>query len=148
MQDTYPSWLYPVVYGDATTIWERWDSWSDSRGFQDPRMTSFNHYAYGAVGAWIYANLGGLAPAAPGYRKLLVRPRPGGGVTWSRTALETPYGRAAADWRIPDSGGFELDVTVPPNTTAEVWLPGADQAKEVGPGDHAFTLPESLAESV
>jgi alpha-L-rhamnosidase len=138
MQDTFPSWLYPVVYGDATTIWERWDSWSDSRGFQDPRMTSFNHYAYGAVGAWIYANLGGLSAAEPGYKKLLVRPRPGGGVTWAKTALETPYGRAAVDWRTSDGGGLELDVTVPPNTTAEVWLPGAAKAEEVGAGTHSF----------
>jgi alpha-L-rhamnosidase len=125
MQDTYPSWLYPVVHGDATTIWERWDSWSESRGFQNPHMTSFNHYAYGAVGDWIYRTVAGLAPAEPGYRVIRVRPRPGGGLSWARAGLETVHGRAAVSWRL-DGESFTLDVTVPANTTAEVWVPDAD----------------------
>lgn len=125
MQDTVPSWLYPVVHGDATTIWERWDSWSDSRGFQDPAMTSFNHYAYGAVGEWIYRTVGGLAPGTPGYGHVVVRPRPGGGLTWARTALATVYGPVSVSWRL-DADTFALDVTVPPNATAEIWLPAAN----------------------
>lgn len=127
MQDTFPSWLYPVVHGDATTVWERWDSWSDSRGFQDPGMTSFNHYAYGAVGEWMYSTVGGIAPAAPGYREITVRPRPGGGLTWARTTYESVYGRISSAWR-RDGAEFSLDVTVPPNTTAEIWVPAADPA--------------------
>lgn len=132
-QDTFPSWLYPVVHGDATTMWERWDSWSDSRGFQDPGMTSFNHYAYGAVGEWMYQTLGGIAPGAPGYRHVVVRPRVGGGLTWAEATLETVRGPVATHWRLVD-GTFALDVTIPPNTSAEVWLPcgSAAQATEGG----------------
>ena len=126
-QDTFPSWLYPVVHGDATTMWERWDSWSDSRGFQDPGMTSFNHYAYGAVGEWMYQTLGGIAPGSPGYRHVVVRPRVGGALTWARASLETAYGQVATHWRVAD-GVFALDVTVPVNVTAEVWLPATDVA--------------------
>jgi alpha-L-rhamnosidase len=121
-QDTFPSWLYPIVHGDATTMWERWDSWSDSRGFQDPNMTSFNHYAYGAVGEWMYQTLGGIAPGEPGYRHIVVRPRVGGGLTWAEASLETVHGPVTTHWRLVD-GTFALDVTIPPNTTAEVWLP-------------------------
>ncbi|HZC28093.1 MAG TPA: family 78 glycoside hydrolase catalytic domain, partial [Actinopolymorphaceae bacterium] len=126
-QDSYPSWLYPVVHGDATTMWERWDSWSDSRGFQDPGMTSFNHYAYGAVGAWLYETVGGIAPGAPGYRHLVVRPRPGGGISWAQARLETVHGLVSTHWWI-DGDAFLLDVTVPANATAEVWLPTGDAA--------------------
>lgn len=125
MQDTFPSWLYPVVHGDATTMWERWDSWSDSRGFQDPGMTSFNHYAYGAVGDWIYRNIGGIDAAAPGYRDIVIRPRPGGGLTWARTAFESVHGRIATAWK-REGPEFVLDVTVPANTVAEVWVPTND----------------------
>ncbi|MFC6016145.1 family 78 glycoside hydrolase catalytic domain [Plantactinospora solaniradicis] len=126
-QQGYPSWLYPVVHGDATTIWERWDSWSDSRGFQNPHMTSFNHYAYGAVGDWLYRTVAGLAPTAPGYRTIRIRPRPGGGLASAEAELATVQGRAAVAWR-DEAGTFVLDVTVPPNTTAEVWVPDADPA--------------------
>lgn len=122
LQDTVPSWLYPVVHGDATTIWERWDSWSDSRGFQDPGMTSFNHYAYGAIGEWIYRTVGGLGPAAPGYRELEVRPQPGGGIEWARTTLRTPYGRASVGWSI-DGDRFALDVSVPAGCRARISFP-------------------------
>lgn len=135
MQDTFPSWLYPVVDGGATTVWERWDSWSDSRGFADPGMTSFNHYAYGAVGEWIYRTVGGIAPAEPGYRRVLIRPRPGGGLTWAKASLHTPYGTVRTKWWL-DISGIRLDLTVPPGSTAEVVLP-------VGPDDQATAVTES-----
>ncbi|MFC4122954.1 glycoside hydrolase family 78 protein [Nonomuraea zeae] len=121
-QDTFPSWLYPVVHGDATTMWERWDSWSHHRGLQDPGMNSFNHYAYGAVGDWMYRTVGGLAPGSPGYADIVVRPRPGGGITWATTAHRTPHGRVEIAWR-QEGAEFALDVVVPPNTRAEVHLP-------------------------
>ncbi|HEY8454577.1 MAG TPA: family 78 glycoside hydrolase catalytic domain [Actinopolymorphaceae bacterium] len=132
-QETYPSWLYPVVAGDATTMWERWDSWSDSRGFQDARMTSFNHYAYGAVGEWMYQNIGGIAPAEFGYSTVRIRPRVGGGITSARCVLETVHGTVSTHWRTEDDG-FELDVVVPPNVTADVWLPtvGVETVTEGG----------------
>ncbi|MEU3509190.1 family 78 glycoside hydrolase catalytic domain [Streptomyces longwoodensis] len=121
LQDSYPSWLYPVGTG-ATTIWERWNSWSDSTGFADASMTSFNHYAYGAVGDWIHRTVGGLAPAAPGYRRVLVAPRPPAEVTSARTALRTDHGTVRVAWRRePDR--FTLDVAVPPGVTAEIRVP-------------------------
>ncbi|MFD8563158.1 family 78 glycoside hydrolase catalytic domain [Streptosporangium canum] len=123
LQESFPSWLYPVVHGDATTMWERWDGWSHHRGLQDPGMNSFNHYAYGAVGAWMYETIGGLAPASPGYRAIVVRPRPGGDLTWARTAHRTRHGRVEIAWR-REGGDFILEVRVPPNTRAEVWVPG------------------------
>ncbi|MEV0974304.1 glycoside hydrolase family 78 protein [Microtetraspora glauca] len=128
LRDSFPSWLYPVVHGDATTMWERWDSWSHHRGLQDPGMNSFNHYAYGAVGDWMYRTIGGLAPATPGYRDIVVRPRPGGDITWATTAHRTRHGRVEVAWRRED-GGFALDVTVPPNTRAEVWVPATEPAR-------------------
>ncbi|MEV0585347.1 family 78 glycoside hydrolase catalytic domain [Nonomuraea sp. NPDC050310] len=120
-QESFPSWLHPIVHGDATTMWERWDGWSEHRGLQDPGMNSFNHYAYGAVGDWMYRTIGGLVAAAPGYRHLVVRPRPGGGITWATTTHRTPHGPVEIAWRAGDSN-YELDVTVPPTCTAEVWV--------------------------
>lgn len=120
LQETWPSWLYPVRNG-ATTVWERWDSWSEGRGFQDPRMNSFNHYAYGAVGEWMYGAVAGIEPAEPGYRAVRVRPRPGGGLTSARALHHSPFGPIAVEWRAGE--GFELDVDIPPGSSAEVWIP-------------------------
>jgi len=132
--DSYPSWLFPVVHGDATTMWERWDSWSPSGGFQDPAMTSFNHYAYGAVGAFLYRTVGGLEPVEPGYRKSRVRPLPGGGLTWARTRLHTPYGLLASEWQL-DGDQIQVLATIPPNTTAEIVVPDGT-VTVVGSGVH------------
>ncbi len=125
-QRTWPSWLYPVTQG-ATTIWERWDGWTHDRGFQDPGMNSFNHYAYGAIGEWIYSTIAGIDtdPEQPGYRHLILRPRPGGGLTAARAALETMYGRAVSAWRIDDHG-FIWEIVVPPNTTATAYVPAPE----------------------
>ncbi|MEV0844785.1 family 78 glycoside hydrolase catalytic domain [Streptomyces sp. NPDC049954] len=122
LQDSYPSWLFPVANG-ATTVWERWNSWSQSGGFADPAMTSFNHYAYGAVGDWMYRTIGGLAPAEAGYRTVLVAPRPPAALTWARTSLLTDRGRITVDWERTGGAGFRLDVEVPPGASAEVRLP-------------------------
>jgi alpha-L-rhamnosidase len=138
--ETFPSWLYPVLAGGATTMWERWDSWTESGGFQDPAMTSFNHYAYGAVGDWLYRVVGGVAAAEPGYRRARIAPRPGGGITSASTSLETPYGPLRCDWHL-DGGEIVIEVEIPPNTGAELVAPdgrsfdGADRV-EVGPGRH------------
>ncbi|QXD15384.1 glycoside hydrolase family 78 protein [Rhodocaloribacter litoris] len=124
-QTTYPSWLYPVTFG-ATTIWERWDAIRPDGTFQSPEMTSFNHYAYGAIGEWMYNVVAGLEadPARPGYRHLRVHPRPGGKLTHASARLMTPYGEAASAWSF-HGPRFRLEVTVPPNTTARVVLPMA-----------------------
>jgi alpha-L-rhamnosidase len=129
LQDTYPSWLYPVKMG-ATTIWERWDGIKQDGTFQTTGMNSFNHYAYGAIGDWMYRVLGGLNAddTAPGYKKIIIAPQPGGKISQASTQLKTLYGLAGSNWKIED-GTFKLDVIIPPNTSATVRLPGAAKAK-------------------
>ena len=98
-QTSWPSWLYSVTQG-ATTIWERWDGWTPERGFQTPEMNSFNHYAYGAIGAWLYNTIAGIEPdpAQPGYKHILLRPQPGGGLTSAAGKLMTRYGEIVSQW--------------------------------------------------
>jgi len=135
-----PSWLYPVTMG-ATTIWERWDSLRPDGSVNPGQMTSFNHYAFGAVADWLHRTIGGLAPAAPGYRHLDVRPCPGGGLTRARARHITPYGAAECAWTI-EAGQIEVVVVVPPNTTASVTLPGSKVMPiEVGSGTHRWSYP-------
>jgi alpha-L-rhamnosidase len=128
LQKTYPSWLYPVRMG-ATTIWERWDSMKPDSTFQDPGMTSFNHYAYGAIGDWMYRAMVGLDTYedAPGYKHIKVQPHPGGGITFAKASLQTYYGLAAAGWKTAN-GRLLLDVEVPANTTATIYIPGSNAA--------------------
>lgn len=123
LQRDWPSWLYSVTQG-ATTIWERWDGWTHDKGFQDPGMNSFNHYAYGAIGDWLYAVVAGidLAPEVSGYKRSLLQARPGGDLTYAKASLNTPYGLIQSSWSI-DSGVFTWDVTVPANTTSMLTLP-------------------------
>ncbi|MCP9236133.1 alpha-L-rhamnosidase [Lewinella sp. JB7] len=125
----YPSWLYPVTRG-ATTIWERWDGIKPDSSFQAVTMNSFNHYAYGAVGDWLYRTVAGLDTDAekPGYRHLLLNPHPGGSLTDATAELMTPYGLAASGWAL-DGEELTVNVTVPPNATAALTLPAADPAR-------------------
>ncbi len=122
-QKGWPSYLYAVTMG-ATTIWERWDGWTPEKGFQDAGMNSFNHYAYGAVGSWLYEKIAGLDTdeAAPGYKKLILRPRILDGLTHARATLQTPYGAAESHWE-KKKKALVWKITVPPNTTARVYLP-------------------------
>ena len=118
----------------ATTIWERWDSMLPDGSINPGEMTSFNHYALGAVADWMHRTIGGIAPAEPGYRRIEVAPHPGGGLTQCGTRLRTPYGLAACEWKIED-GMIDVDVIVPPNATALVTVPGSDlEPVEVGSG--------------
>jgi alpha-L-rhamnosidase len=122
----------------ATTIWERWDSMLPDGSINPGEMTSFNHYALGAVADWLHRTVGGLAPAAPGYRRLDIHPRPGGGLTHARARHHTPYGLAECAWKI-DAGQIAVEIVVPPNTTAQVTLPGHDREPiEVGSGAHRW----------
>ena len=134
MQRTYPSWLYPITRG-ATTMWERWDGIRPDSSFEDPGMNSFNHYAFGAVGDWMYQNVGGIDvdPAAPGYRRSRIAPRPGAGLTSASASLETAYGTLQSAWRV-EGQRFVLEVTVPANTSAEVtlWDTRLDAVREGG----------------
>ena len=125
LQETYPSWLYPVKMG-ATTIWERWDGIKPDGSFQTTGMNSFNHYAYGAIGDWMYRVTAGLDndASSPGYKKVIIAPRPGGKITHATAKLETLYGLTVSDWKV-ENGLFKLNVVIPPNATALVKLPGA-----------------------
>jgi alpha-L-rhamnosidase len=130
----YPSWLYPVTKG-ATTIWERWDGIKSDGSFQDERMNSFNHYALGAIGYWMYTVIAGIQidPQHPGYKHSLIQPHPGGGLTWAKAAERTMFGALTSDWEIKD-GTMTMQVKVPANATATVRLPRASiaQVKESG----------------
>ena len=134
-----PSWLYPVTMG-ATTVWERWDSMLPDGSINPGEMTSFNHYALGAVADWLHRTVAGLEAAEPGWRRLRVAPVPGGDLTYAKAAHETPYGRAEAGWRF-EGGTLVVDVLVPPNTRAEVRLPGDAEPFEVGSGRRTFRRP-------
>jgi alpha-L-rhamnosidase len=127
-REDYPSWLYPVKQG-ATTIWERWDGRKPDGSFQDKGMNSFNHYAYGAIGDWMYRVMAGIEvdPAAPGYKHVRIQPQPGGRFTNVKASHKTMYGAVASAWSIKD-GAFELSVEVPANTRATVRLPKAQLA--------------------
>ncbi len=124
-QESYPSWLYPVTKG-ATTIWERWDGIRPDGSLQNPKMNSFNHYAYGAIGNWMYQNIAGINfdPKQPGYKQVIIQPRPGGSLTHARASFTGPYGRISSAWQITN-GLFELKVQIPANSRAVVYLPYA-----------------------
>ncbi len=130
LQESYPSWLYPVKMG-ATTIWERWDGIKPDSSFQNPGMNSFNHYAYGAIGDWMYRVIAGIDTdeKIPGYKQIIIHPRPGGNLNRAEGRYESMYGTIRSSWRIED-GKFLIDITVPVNTEARVVLPNAD-LKEV-----------------
>jgi alpha-L-rhamnosidase len=119
----YPGWLYPVTQG-ATTIWERWDAWTKADGFKAHRMNSFNHYAYGAVGEWLFRVVAGIDTASEpaGYSQILIRPELGGSLTSAAAYVDTLRGRIATAWRL-DCHRAELCITLPPNTTATLRLP-------------------------
>jgi len=121
----YPSWLYPITQG-ATTIWERWDGQKPDGTFQDVGMNSFNHYAYGAIGEWMYATVAGLQldDDAPGYKHTVIAPEPGGGLSNAKASIDSIYGPVASGWEIAN-GKLILQVIVPPNTTATVRVPNA-----------------------
>ncbi len=118
-----PSWRYPIEHG-ATTIWERWDGFVEGRGFQDPGMNSFNHWAFGSVAEWMFRTIGGIQPdeQQPGYRHFLIRPVPGGGLTWAEARYDSLRGPIRTRWEVT-AERFTLELTVPANTSATVYLP-------------------------
>ncbi len=125
-QKTYPGWLFSVKNG-ATTVWERWDSWTPEGGFNKDGMNSFNHYAYGSVVEWFYNTIAGLAPLpeSPGWKRFRIAPIPGGGLTSAAATVQTPQGVAGSRWEIA-GGRMHLTVRIPTNTDAEISLPAAD----------------------
>ena len=138
LEQDCPSWLYQVVQG-ATTIWERWDALLPDGSVNPGTMTSFNHYALGAVADWLHRTVAGIAPAEPGYRRIRFAPRPGGGLTHAAATQLTPYGEASISWRI-DEDDLRVEVVVPVGATGELALPGT-ASEEIGHGTHARSVP-------
>ena len=135
---TYPSWLYPVLQG-ATTIWERWDGWTQAKGFQNPGMNSFNHYSLGSVGDWLYTGIcgisvtGGIQATEPNYSRLTIAPIVGNGLSWAQARFHSVAGLVASRWeRHRDTVTF--DITVPMNCRARITLPSSDGRVEGGAG--------------
>ena len=138
---TVPSWGYTIEMG-ATTIWERWDGYVAGRGFQDPGMNSFNHWALGSVGEWIWRDIVGINPLEdhPGYEQFVVHPQPGPGFTWAKGQYDSIRGRIVSDWRI-DGDRFTLKLQVPPGTTATVYLPSTDASATTESGQPTGRAP-------
>ena len=125
-QQDYPSWLYPITKG-ATTIWEHWDGIKEDGSFWDKYMNSFNHYAYGSIGDWLYRCVAGIDTdeEKAGYKHITIRPQPGSELSWADGCFESMYGTTRSNWSRSEVGAMELLVEIPPNTTAEILLPGA-----------------------
>lgn len=147
-QESYPSWFYPINQG-ATTMWERWNSYTRDKGFGDVTMNSFNHYAYGAIGQWMYERVAGLSPdpAHPGYKHFFVRPLVVRQLDSARAELETPYGKAASAWQKRD-GKILLEVVVPPNATATIEFPDDRKPQVVSSGTHRFECVQNQSVSL
>jgi alpha-L-rhamnosidase len=170
-QRSFPSWRYMIDRG-ATTIWERWDGWSEEGGFQSAWMNSFNHYSLGSVGEWLYRFVLGIdqAPGTAGFGRLLLRPHPAGPLSRASGGYRSARGPVLAGWERA-GGQFRYRVEVPPNALASVHVPSADAALvrdasgggpagvaeypgqrgvseavfEVGPGGHEFSGPDQEA---
>lgn len=161
LKETYPGWLYSIRQG-ATTMWERWNSYSHSDGFGNAEMNSFNHYAYGAIGQWMYETVAGLEPDPehPGYTHFFVSPQPGGGLDWARAELATARGTVASGWRFEEAT-LVMEAVVPECASATVVFPfgeteailwqgrtvenvafkyGERTALKTGPGSHTFMI--------
>ncbi|WP_298763444.1 family 78 glycoside hydrolase catalytic domain [uncultured Polaribacter sp.] len=126
--ETYPSWFYSINQG-ASTIWERWNSYSKAEGFNPQKMNSLNHYAYGAIGEWIYERIGGIAPLEAGYKKIRIAPIPKAPLTSAAASVNVPYGKVKSSWKI-EGNIFQLNVTIPTNTAAIVTVP-ADTTQDL-----------------
>ncbi len=160
-KETYPSWFFSINQG-ATTMWERWNSYSHKDGFGNAGMNSFNHYAYGAIGQWMYERMAGLAPDPqhPGYKHFFIQPNPAAPITSAAAELETPYGKARSSWKKTEDA-LIINAIVPPNTTATLVMPSSCAATaiitesgkpcmlitvdghltcEIAPGKHEFVI--------
>jgi len=141
LQDTFPSWLFSVKHG-ATTIWERWDGWTPEKGFQDPGMNSFNHYSLGSCGEYLFGYVGGIRPASPGYKTIVIDPTIGNGLDWAKTRYDSINGPIATDWK-REGKHLTLNVVIPANTTATIHVPAKDHSRVTEGG-----IPVAKAEGV
>lgn len=124
LQEQFPSWMYSIKHG-ATTIWERWDGWTEEKGFQTPSMNSFNHYSLGSVGEWMFRYMAGIDvnEEKSAFRAIDISPRPDPRITEVKSAYESLFGAIAVHWKYTESGKLEYNITIPPNTTATLRLP-------------------------
>jgi alpha-L-rhamnosidase len=132
LQETYPSWLYPVKMG-ATTIWERWDGQKTDSTFQDAGMNSFNHYAYGAIGDWMYRVSAGIETIGPGYKHILIQPNLTKRLNYAKASFESSYGTISSGWERKD-GKIIIRVRIPANTTATIMLPAQNTSQVIEGG--------------
>jgi alpha-L-rhamnosidase len=123
LRDDYPSWLYPVRHG-ATTIWERWNGWTEQDGFFVPQMNSFNHYSLGSVGEWLFRHVAGieLDPEVPGFQKFILRPFIRSGLDFARASYRTMHGEIVSGWKLA-GGKLKWSIRIPANTSARVFVP-------------------------
>lgn len=135
--NTYPSWLFPVKNG-ATSIWEHWDSWTPEKGFRSPRMNSFSHYAYGAVGQWMFENIGGIKMAEPGYSRIIIKPYITDKLNWAKVSYDSIQGKIEVEWK-QDGKDVSMEVNIPKGTTATVYVPGKGKPVHVKDGRHSFS---------
>jgi alpha-L-rhamnosidase len=142
LETSCPSWLYPVTMG-ATTIWERWDSMLPDGTINPGEMTSFNHYALGAVADWMHRTIGGIAPLAPGYESVLITPRPGGDVDWAKASLDSPRGSIEVAWSA-ENGDLFLSVSLPEGVSGVIDLVGSEPVDVVG-GSTPLTFSSRLS---
>ncbi len=124
LNETFPSWGYCIRRG-ATSVWERWDGWTEEKGFQNPMMNSFCHFGFGTIGEWLFTTVAGIDTEEPGFRRIIIRPRPGGALTHAWARYRSVSGLIAVSWAI-EADAFALDVTVPSNTSATVFVPTRD----------------------
>ena len=145
-QTDYPSWLYPVLQG-ATTMWERWNSYTIKRGFGPVDMNSFNHYSFGAIEEWMFSYMLGIRPVEsdPGYHSFILEPRPGGSFRYAQGSYDTVYGRIESAWHWMDGDdGVEYEFVIPANTSARLQLPASEgvYCEAVEGGEYAEELGE------
>lgn len=140
LQESYPSWLYPILQG-ATTMWERWNSFTRESGFGDASMNSFNHYAYGAIGEWLYMSMAGINPDedAPGFQRIIFRAVPDPSVEWVSASLQTDYGMVRSGWR-HEGRKVEWEIEIPPASQGLVILPDRIQAARIVAADEGGTI--------
>ena len=122
----FPSWGYEIKLG-ATTIWERWNGYTTEKGFNTPSMNSFNHYAFGSVVQWIFTTIAGIDTDGPAFKKIIIHPQPGGGLTYAKASYDSIRGKISTSWRI-EGEDYKLEVSIPANTTAIIYIPTKSQA--------------------
>jgi alpha-L-rhamnosidase len=136
--DTNPSWGFPIKNG-ATSMWEHWDSWTPEKGFIKG-MNSFSHYSFGAVGRWMFSTIGGIDTESPGFGKIVIRPQPDNKLTYAKVTYNSIHGLIVSNWeRTGDQ--LTMEVTIPANTTATIYVPAADPGRVTESGKPATQAP-------